>query len=112
MFVNFLAAASLFAAIPATQAPLSTATVTPELRAALTRDYEIVAIVQPHAGDAWTRLARRVTGDAATWEDIASMNQADERLQSEQKVRVPFAMLKPSLQREVIRNLFPKDQST
>jgi N-acetylmuramoyl-L-alanine amidase len=112
MFVNFLAAASLFAAIPATQAPLSTATVTPELRAALTRDYEIEAIVQPHKGDAWTRLARRVTGDASNWEDIAAMNQDDDHLESEQKVRVPFAMLKASLQHDVIRKLFPADQST
>lgn len=105
-------AVSLSAAPAATQAHLSTATVTPEVRAALTRDYEIVAIVQPHKGDAWTRLSRRVTGDAANWEDIAALNQTDDHLQSDQKVQVPFAMLKTSLQREVIRNLFPKDKQT
>ena len=36
-----------------------------DVRAILTRDYEIDVVVQPQPGDAWTRLARRITGDAA-----------------------------------------------
>src|SRR5437762_13015861 len=57
------------------EAPIATAQVTPELRASLTHDYEIDVVVKPHGGDAWTRLAKRVTGDAERWHDIATFNQ-------------------------------------
>jgi N-acetylmuramoyl-L-alanine amidase len=95
-----------------TQTPIAVAQVSPEVRAALTRDYEIEVSVQPHRGDAWTRLAKRVTGDAANWEELAACNQADENLESERAVRVPFALLRPNLQRDVMRILFPLDQRT
>ena len=98
---------------PAAGAPaIATAQVTPELRATLTRDYAIEVTVRPHQGDAWTRLARRVTADAANWEELAAFNQSDDNLTSEQSVRVPFALLRPNLQRDIIGTLFPKDQST
>ena len=101
------------AATPATpNAPIATAQISPELRAVLTRDYEILVTVKPHAGDAWSRLARRVSGDAANWEELAAFNEADENLKSGQPVRVPFAMLKPSLRHDVLRTLFPRDQNT
>ncbi|HEX8173161.1 MAG TPA: N-acetylmuramoyl-L-alanine amidase [Thermoanaerobaculia bacterium] len=96
----------------ATQAPIATAQITPELRATLTRDYELDVVVQPHEGDAWTRLAKRVTGDAANWEMLASFSQSDGNLKSEQLVRVPFALLRPNLQRDVIKTLFPRDAMT
>jgi N-acetylmuramoyl-L-alanine amidase len=102
----------LSAAPAATQAPIATAQISSSLRAVLTRDYEIAVTVQPHPGDAWSRLARRVTGDANNWEELAAFNEADANLQSEQRVRVPFGMLKPALQRDIIRTLFPKDQAT
>src|SRR5512142_1004588 len=86
--------------------------VTDEIRALLTRDYQIDVLVQPHAGDAWTRLAKRVTGDAARWEDIAQFNHSDDNLRTEQVVRVPFALLRPSLQRDILRRLFPNDRRT
>lgn len=107
--------AQVLAAAPASQqisAPLATAEIAPGLRATLTRDYQIEVTVKPHRGDAWTRLARRVTGDAANWEDIASLNQSDDTLKSHQIVRVPFAMLRPALQRDVIATLFPRDRET
>jgi len=103
-------AASVLTAAPSS--PIATAQINNELRASLTRDYELEVLVQPHDGDAWTRLAKRVTGDAANWETIAAYSQLDDRLQSEQKVRVPFALLRPSLQRDVIKALFPNDHST
>ncbi len=81
-----------------------------EIRAALTRDYQIDVLVQPHHGDAWTRLAKRVTGDAARWEDIAQFNHSDDNLKTEQVVRVPLALLRPSLQRDILRKLFPNDR--
>ena len=81
-----------------------------EIRASLTRDYQIDVLVQPHHGDAWTRLAKRVTGDAARWEDIAQFNHLDDNLKTEQAVRVPFALLRPSLQRDIFRKIFPIDR--
>jgi N-acetylmuramoyl-L-alanine amidase len=83
-----------------------------EIRAFLTRDYQIDVLVQPHRGDAWTRLAKRVTGDAARWEDIAQFNHLDDNLKTEQVVRVPFALLRPSLQRDILRTIFPIDRRT
>ena len=95
-----------------TEAPIATARITPELRATLTRDYQIEVTAVPHDGDAWTRLARRLTGDAAHWEDIAAINQSDETLQRGHEVRVPFALLRPNLQRDIMATLFPKDGPT
>ena len=83
-----------------------------ELRAVLTHDYQIDVYVQPHDGDAWTRLAKRVTGDAAHWEDIAQFNHADDSLKTVRPVRVPFALLRSSLQRDIIRTIFPNDRRT
>jgi N-acetylmuramoyl-L-alanine amidase len=83
-----------------------------EVRALLNNDYQIEVIVQPHRGDAWTRLAKRVTGDAARWEEIAQFNHGDDTLNSEKAVRVPFGMLRGTLQREIITTLFPNDRSS
>jgi N-acetylmuramoyl-L-alanine amidase len=105
-----LFAAAVLTAAPSS--PVATAQINNELRASLTRDYELEVLVQPHDGDAWTRLAKRVTGDAANWETIAAYSQLDDRLESEQKVRVPFALLRPALQRDVIKTLFPNDHPT
>jgi N-acetylmuramoyl-L-alanine amidase len=103
----------VFGALAATpNAPIATAQISPELRAVLTRDYEITVTVKPHAGDAWSRLARRVSGDGDNWDDLAAFNEADENLRRGQTVRVPFPMLKASLQRDIIRTLFPKDTKT
>ena len=99
---------------PAAQLPRDTvavASLAPDLRAVLTRDYEIEVLVEPHAGDAWTRLAKRVTGDAATWEDIAQFNAADDNLKAGRSVRVPYSLLRPELQREIIATLFPRDRA-
>ena len=110
VFLSFQAVALLSAAPSPASTPIATAQISPEVRATLTRDYEISVTVKPHEGDAWTRLARRISGDAANWEDLAAFNEADENLKSEQIVRVPFSMLRPALQRDIVRSLFPKDQ--
>ncbi len=86
---------------------IATAQITPELRASLAADYTINVIVTPHAGDAWTRLARRVTGDAANWRDLAAVNR--EHLTIDTRVHVPFALLRPELQRQIITTIFPRD---
>ncbi len=63
----------------------------------------------PHRGDAWTRLSRRLTGDAERWKEIAAFNHAGDALTSEQLVRIPLPMLRPALQRDVVKALFPAD---
>ena len=103
-----LCAASLNAA-PSTKI-LATARITPELRASLISDYSIDVAVTPHEGDAWTRLARRVTGDADNWRAIAALNR--EKLTADVVVHVPLRLLRPDLQRQILTTLFPKDALT
>jgi hypothetical protein len=100
----------LVSAAPATQAPIATAQINPTVRAVLARDYQIDVTVTPHPGDAWTRLARRVSGDASNWEELAAFNEADETLKTHKAIRVPYALLRPELQRDIIKTLFPQDQ--
>jgi N-acetylmuramoyl-L-alanine amidase len=102
----FFGAAVSFAAPPPASSPLQ---ITPELRANLRSDYQVEAIVTAHRGDAWTRLAKRVTGDAENWKAIARANDADEALTVEQTVTVPLSLLRPELQRKVLSALFPGD---
>ena len=86
--------------------------VTPELRASLSAEYTLDIVVAPHDGDAWTRLAKRVTGDADRWKDIAAFNDAGHSLTAEQRVRIPFSLLRPQLQRQIATTLFPADRMT
>jgi Flp pilus assembly secretin CpaC len=86
----------------------ASARVNDETHAWLTRDYRIEVVVSPHPGDAWTRLAKRVTGDARHWRELAQINGAGENLTSEARVKVPFEMLKPALQQEIVEKLLPK----
>jgi N-acetylmuramoyl-L-alanine amidase len=83
--------------------------ITPEVRASLTADYTIDVVVTPHEGDAWSRLAKRVIGDGDRWNEIASFNHAGGNLTTEQRVRIPFNLLRPNLQRDVAAALFPYD---
>jgi N-acetylmuramoyl-L-alanine amidase len=89
---------------------VASARITPEVRATLGRDYVIDVIVTPHDGDAWSRLAKRVTGDGENWKSIATFNKAGDVLTTEQKVRVPFSLLRADLQRQIVSTLFPNDK--
>ena len=102
----------MIVAIPAASepAPLATASITSELRASLLRDYSIDVVVKPHAGDAWSRLAKRVTGDGMKWKQIAEANAAGEQLNTESSVHVPLRLLRPELQRQILKALFPQDR--
>jgi N-acetylmuramoyl-L-alanine amidase len=91
---------------------IAAASITPELRASLTSDYLIDVVVTPHDGDAWTRLAKRVTGDAERWHELAAFNKAGDNLTAEQRVRVPLSMLRPALQKQIVTTLFPRDRAT
>ena len=85
--------------------------VTSELSVSLGADYALDIVVKPHRGDAWTRLAKRVTGDADRWNELAAFNHAGATLTSEQIVRVPWALLRPELRRDVVKALFPADRA-
>ena len=100
------------AALCAAAAPqaIALAQITSELRASLTAEYTLDIVVAPHEGDAWTRLAKRVTGDAERWKEIAAFNQAGDQLVAEQQVRVPFSLLRPELQRQIATTLFSGDR--
>lgn len=100
-----LLASTLAAAEPFLTTPLQK-----NVAAVLDRDYQISLIVTPHSGDAWTRLAKRMTGDAETWRVLAEKNGIRSALTTEQRVKVPFSLLKPSLQLETLRALFPDDK--
>jgi len=108
----WVCAVLLAAGVNAAPSPkfIATARVTPELRASLTAEYAIDIAVTPHEGDAWTRLAKRITGDAGNWRAIAALN--GDALTSDSPVHVPFALLRPELQRQIIITLFPKDGAT
>ena len=105
-----LLAATANAALPPTI--VATTRITPELRASLTADYTLEVLVIPHDGDAWSRLAKRVTGDGANWLLIAKYNDANDKLTSDKRVSVPFGLLRPELRRQIIRSLFPYDLLT
>ncbi len=99
------------ALLAATSVAASPVRINSEIRAALSSDYTIDVVVQPHEGDAWTRLAKRVTADAENWRAIATFNKT-EILTSEMAVRVPFAMLRPELRKQVVSGLFKDDRQT
>lgn len=103
MWAAFLAATSVSAATPVR--------VNSELRASLTSDYTIDVLVQPHDGDAWTRLAKRITADAGNWRAIATFNKI-ENLTAEKPVHVPFAIVRPQLKRQIVAAIFKDDKLT
>ncbi len=70
---------------------------------------EINLFYQPSSGDSWSRLALRMTGDAAHWRELARINGQGPNLLRGRRVRVPLAMAKESLQVDALRALFPDD---
>lgn len=90
-------------------ADLRSVSIAPGVTARLTSDYDIFLIVEPHKGDAWTRLARRITGDAANWKNLAAANKLGEQLTTDARVRIPLHLVRPELQRDAVRALFKDD---
>jgi len=94
---------------PASETVL-TAQLDRQMEARLDGDREILLLITSHRGDAWSRLARRITGDAERWKDLSVLNGMSESLKAGSVVQVPLSMLKPQLKAEVVRALFPKDR--
>ena len=88
------------------------ARVSRNVRAVLDRDHALLLAVTPHEGDAWTRLALRVTGSANNWRVIAELNRVGENLPTDREIRVPLSLARPELQRDALRALFPSDRLT
>jgi N-acetylmuramoyl-L-alanine amidase len=78
-------------------------------KAILTSEHQIVLEVLPHGGDAWSRLALRICGDASLWPRLAELNGRGPNLLRGVAVKVPFDLVKPEMQIEVVRALFPRD---
>ena len=87
--------------------PLASATIDGSVRAMLRDDYVIEVRVTPHPGDAWTRLAKRVTGDARNWRRISNANGSGEVLLASMPVNVPFELLRPDLRQKILAALMP-----
>ncbi|MBW3670551.1 MAG: N-acetylmuramoyl-L-alanine amidase [Acidobacteria bacterium] len=81
----------------------------PHTRVELTLDHEIVFHVVPQRGDAWTRLALRVCGDAARWKTLAELNNRPSLLVGV-PVRIPYDLIRPELKTVITRALFPADR--
>ena len=79
------------------------------LEAHLDSEYEISVSGVVRDGDAWTRFALRLTGDASNWKKLAELNRMGENLHRGASVRVPWSMLKPELRIAAVRSLFPDD---
>jgi N-acetylmuramoyl-L-alanine amidase len=99
------------AAKPSSDA-LASAQITPELHASLLRDYRIDVAVMSHKGDAWSRLAKRITGDGSRWKELVAFNGGNENLPHDHPVHAPLALLRPELQKQIVGALFPKDRIT
>lgn len=84
-------------------------TIADGLSASLDKDQEISLLATPKRGDAWTRLALRTTSDAEQWKQIAKLNKMGPNLPRDRAIRIPFSMVKPSLQAKILPSLFPDD---
>lgn len=81
----------------------------PHRKVALTTDHQIVLEVLPHDGDAWSRLALRICGDASKWRTLSELNDRGPNLLRGVRIHVPFDMIRPEMKAEIIRALFPAD---
>lgn len=103
---------AMLLAAPALAAPRLSVELEPRVTAVVDANQEILLVVIPDQGDAWTRLAKRITGRASRWEVLAELNGAGPNLLADQKILIPLSYARPELQREALRKLFPKDRFT
>ncbi len=97
-------------ALPGLAAPvLLRAAIEPGINARLTEDLRIDLAVRPRSGEAWSRLALRVTGEGANWKALARLNKQGKTLFADRPVFVPLALARPELQQKAMLALFPHD---
>jgi N-acetylmuramoyl-L-alanine amidase len=102
-------AMALFSATAGAVPPRLKASVEQGIDAVVTSELQVELIVSPRRSEAFSKLALRVTGDGANWKALAEFNGLDADLQRDRKVRVPFSLVKPKLQRATMDALFAHD---
>lgn len=107
----FLSIAMLSATAGAAS-PRLKASVDSGVEAVITSELQIELVVDPRPAEAWSTLSLRITGDGANWKPLAEFNQAGPKLLRDRRVRVPFGMVKPKLQRATMDALFEHDHAT
>lgn len=100
----------MLAAAAAWAGEMRQATLGPHEAVRLEADQEIVLVIRPRPGDAWSRLALRVTGDASTWRELARLNNQGPNLLADRPIRVPLSMARETLRVDALRALFPEDE--
>ncbi len=107
----FLVIALVPAAVGAA-APRLRASVDLGVEAVVTSELQIELAVQPRRSEAWSTLALRITGDGANWKTLSEFNGVGPKLMRDRKVRVPFGLVTPKLQRSTMDALFEHDHAT
>ncbi|MGE5236907.1 MAG: N-acetylmuramoyl-L-alanine amidase [Acidobacteriota bacterium] len=71
-----------------------------------------VLLTLPKAGEGWKDLARRLSGDVASWRDLAAANPELSTPLRDVRVGVPWALLRGELRVAAFRAIFPADRRT
>ncbi len=79
--------------------------------AVVTEQGEIRLEVLPERGEGLAAFARRLCGTTAVIPQLAKANRGSRRLLAGIRYHVPFGLLRPELQSQVIRELFPADRA-
>ncbi len=96
-------------ALPAAETKVVRASLGDGLAAVLTRDHQIFVETTPQRGEGLLAFSRRLTGGASAVPAIAHANSGARTLLTGIRYRVPYRVLKPSLQVAAIRALFGDD---
>jgi N-acetylmuramoyl-L-alanine amidase len=80
------------------------------VRAEWRRGEEPQLLILPRAGEGWAAVSKRTTGSADNADDLRSANSGMGQPLRGVRVRVPWTLLRPELQVECARALFPNDR--
>ncbi|MBI2213584.1 MAG: N-acetylmuramoyl-L-alanine amidase [Acidobacteria bacterium] len=105
-------AIAMFAATAGAAAPRLKAIVEPGIDAVVTSELQIELAVSPRRSEAFSTLARRITGDGANWKVLAELNDLGSNLLLDRRVRVPLSLVRPKLQRATMDSLFTHDHAS
>lgn len=78
--------------------------------ATLVDSQELYLAAAPLKGEGLLAFTRRLTGDGRWADTVSAVNNRPRRLMSDRRYRVPFQMLKPALQVQVMQALWPGQQ--
>ena len=104
-----IAGAFLLACAAAFTAEPKTAYLPGDVKAVLTPEMEIKVLVPSRPGDGWEKLADRLLTHRERWRDLRKANGDREQILKNQKVIVPFELLRADFKAAVLMGFFPKD---